>query len=79
MARTIGSVAGFLLYRFAQKKYDLTEHKVISFAGIIFFTFMIVFVYWASYLGEWICLIFFGMAYYWSFTCTNISLMTMAK
>lgn len=40
---------------------------------------MVLFVQWNLRIVEWVCIMFIGWAYYWSFTCNNMSLLSIAK
>lgn len=79
-ARTIGSIAAFFIFKALQRRQPPpNEHHIMAVSGVLFATFMVTFTEWDSRTSEWISIIALGWAYYWSFTCTNIGLMLVAK
>lgn len=76
MARTLGSLAGILLFKYIHsKEHHKLEHKVLVGSGIVYVVFMVLFVQWGGRLGQWVSMNLTGGAYYTTITAANICIL----
>jgi MFS family permease len=79
IARSIGSILGFLLFKSLQKmKIPRMEHRVIVAWVVVDFLFLNIFGYARSTLWESLCLVTFGASRYIVLTAVNLCLIGMA-
>ena len=72
MALTIGMGLGMLLFKYIQKNYEnASEHKIMFYMGIFSAISCALFVFWQSFLGEWILTILLGATTFMIITIVN--------